>query len=329
MPASEAARPRPGHGISPDVPARARRRCSRGAPRPRLTSCRDPPHPAGTLLRKLRVAWRPIVSAQRGAQLYAFALPSCATGAASSCAMWHSFRQISTTSTADPANANQNGAVPPPLGQQAPDAGADHQPVEHPDHVHHTHPPLERRGHRALTHGDRRRAPDEHVRAEHEEERHREPRVPGERERQVRERLDGQTDPHEVAQAHPPPDPAVRRGPDEPTGQQAKHQRREPLQVAARATRASSVNEATSSGPAASAMPSPRLLVHEDAPNASAHRRPPPTDPRTVPARGGRLRPGSAEGRGQRASPATTPRRSPAVESAWVASSSTSWLWSR
>ena len=133
-----------------------------------------------------------------------------------------------TTKTAEPAKANQNGAVTPHCRASRPPTPA---PSTRPPYtpIRFTLPtrPWRRGGHGPLTHGDRGGAPDEGVRAEDEEDRHRHPRDGRQREREVGEGLDDQADPHQVAEAHPRGDPAVRRRRDQPAGRPAGRQQPE------------------------------------------------------------------------------------------------------
>ena len=105
---------------------------------------------------------------------------------------------------------------PAVLREQAADRGPDDEPAEHPDEVDAADPPLQRGGYGPLPHGHRRGAPHERVQAEHEEDDERDRRGPREREAEVREGLDDEADPHEVREADPPRDPAVRQRPEEP-----------------------------------------------------------------------------------------------------------------
>ena len=98
------------------------------------------------------------------------------SAASSACAMWESWPQISTTKTAEPTKANQNGAVTPQCWASTPPTpGADDQAAVDADQVDAADPALELGGHRALPDRERGGAPDERVRAEDEEDAHRDP----------------------------------------------------------------------------------------------------------------------------------------------------------
>ena len=98
----------------------------------------------------------------------------------SSCAIWSSERQMSARITAEPAKANQNGAVTPQTrGDRAAERGADHQAADHAREVDAADAALELGGHGPLPHARRGRSPDERVRAEDEEDRPAPPRPSG------------------------------------------------------------------------------------------------------------------------------------------------------
>ena len=126
--------------------------------------------------------------------------PAPAPAASSAWAMCRSWRQMRTTKTAEPANANQNGAVTPYRWASTPPMRrADDQPAVDADQVDAADPALQRGRHGPLPDGDRRRAPDERVRAEDEEDRAARPTaLVVSASAEVGERLDDQADPHEV-----------------------------------------------------------------------------------------------------------------------------------
>ena len=136
-----------------------------------------------------------------------------AAGCSSAWAMCASWPQISTTKSAEPTKANQNGAVDAPVpGEQPADPGADDQAAEHADQVDAADPALELGRDGPLPDGDRGGAPDEGMGAEDEEDRAARPTasVVSASARWVNVSID-QADPHELAEADPPGDPAVRR----------------------------------------------------------------------------------------------------------------------
>ena len=86
--------------------------------------------------------------------------------------MWVSCGQITARISAEPKNANQNGAVTPHWRATSPPiAPPDHDAAEDADEVDAADAALQLGRHGALAHAARRRTPDEGVRAEDEEDR--------------------------------------------------------------------------------------------------------------------------------------------------------------
>src|SRR5919198_4480012 len=115
----------------------------------------------------------------------------------------------------------------PEARDHASDELAGEDASEHGDQVEAADPALKLHRHRAHAHRPRGGAPDEGVRAEDEHDRHGHPAGPGEREAEMRQRLDHQADAHDVRQAGVALEPVVARGAEDAAGGDERRQQAE------------------------------------------------------------------------------------------------------